>query len=115
MIGRLRCLEPARFATALSASTQELGASAYKKFDIEAYMPGRQLFGEVTSASNCTNYQSRRLNIRYRPVSAAAAPHAMAVTESAPPQTPTAKPRYVHTLNGTACAVSSDLLAWKAL
>ena len=44
----------------------DLGAPAYRKYDIEAYMPGLQRYGEISSASNCTDYQSRRLNIRYR-------------------------------------------------
>jgi seryl-tRNA synthetase len=46
--------------------TADLGAAAYRKFDIEAWMPSRGDYGEVTSASNCTDYQSRRLNIRYK-------------------------------------------------
>jgi seryl-tRNA synthetase len=46
--------------------SEELGASASKKFDIEAWMPGRGLFGEISSASNCTDYQSQRLDIRYK-------------------------------------------------
>jgi len=45
--------------------TEELGAPAYRKYDIEAWMPGRGSYGEVSSASNCTDYQSRRLNICY--------------------------------------------------
>jgi seryl-tRNA synthetase len=46
--------------------TGDLGAPAYRKFDIEAWMPGLGRYGEISSASNCTDYQSRRLNIRYR-------------------------------------------------
>ena len=46
--------------------TGDLGAPAYRKLDIEAWMPGLQRYGEISSASNCTDYQSRRLNIRYR-------------------------------------------------
>ena len=46
--------------------TGDLGAPAYRKLDIEAWMPGLQKYGEISSASNCTDYQSRRLNIRYR-------------------------------------------------
>ena len=46
--------------------TGDLGAPAYRKYDIEAWMPGLERFGEISSASNCTDYQSRRLNIRYR-------------------------------------------------
>ncbi|MGV2341679.1 MAG UNVERIFIED_CONTAM: hypothetical protein LVR18_49505 [Planctomycetaceae bacterium] len=43
-----------------------MAGPAYRKFDIEAWMPGRGEYGEVTSASNCTDYQARRLNIRRR-------------------------------------------------
>lgn len=46
--------------------TGDLGAPAYRKLDIEAWMPGIQRYGEISSASNCTDYQSRRLNIRFR-------------------------------------------------
>src|SRR5205085_10355849 len=54
----------------LDICSGDLGGPAYRKFDIEAWMPGRGEageYGEVTSASDCTDYQSRRLNIRYRP------------------------------------------------
>jgi len=74
--------------------TGDLGSPAYRKYDIEAWMPGRGdngEYGEVTSTSNCTDYQSRRLNIRYRPGGG--------------------KPIFVHTLNGTAVAVSRALIA----
>ena len=46
-------------------ATTELGGPAYRKYDIEVWMPGRGEYGEVTSASNCTDYQSRRLFISY--------------------------------------------------
>ncbi len=46
--------------------TGDLGAPAQRKYDIEAWMPGMERYGEISSASNCTDYQSRRLNIRYR-------------------------------------------------
>ncbi len=75
--------------------TGDLGAPAYRKFDIEAWMPGRGEhgeYGEVTSTSNCTDYQARRLNIRYKPADGG-------------------KPRFVHTLNGTALAISRALIA----
>ncbi|MER3415034.1 MAG: serine--tRNA ligase [Gemmataceae bacterium] len=75
--------------------TGDLGAPAYRKFDIEAWMPGRGEQGEyaeVTSTSNCTDYQARRLNIRYK----------------SPQHKGT---RFVHTLNGTAIAVSRALVA----
>jgi seryl-tRNA synthetase len=73
----------------------DLGGPAYRKYDLEAWMPGRGQggeYGEVTSTSNCTDYQARRLNIRYK----------------VPAQKGT---RFVHTLNGTAVAVSRALLA----
>lgn len=75
--------------------TGDLGAPAYRKFDLEAWMPGRGesgAYGEVTSASNCTDYQARRLGIRCK--------------------TPGKKgTQFVHTLNGTAVAVSRALIA----
>ena len=49
----------------LDMATEELGAAAYRKFDIEAWMPSKQDYGEICSASNTTSYQSRRLNINY--------------------------------------------------
>ena len=49
----------------LDMATEELGAAAFRKYDIEVWMPSRGDFGEVCSASNCTSYQSRRLNICY--------------------------------------------------
>ena len=51
----------------LQMPTEELGASAHRKLDVEVWMPGRNEFGEVCSASDCTDYQSRRLNTRYQP------------------------------------------------
>ena len=74
----------------LDMPTAELGASAYRKFDIEACMPGRGAFGEISSASNCTDYQSRRLNIRIKD-----------------PQ----GTHFAHTVNATACAIPRTLLA----
>lgn len=49
----------------LNMATEELGAAAYRKYDIEAWMPSKQDYGEVCSASNCTTYQARRLNINF--------------------------------------------------
>ena len=76
-------------------ATGDLGAAAYRKFDLEAWMPGRGdggAWGEVTSVSNCTEYQARRLNIRFR-------------------DRASGKMRFVHTLNGTAVATSRALIA----
>jgi len=73
----------------------DLGAPAYRKFDIEAWMVGRGEaggYGEVTSASNCTDYQARRLGARFR-------------------RTGAKKAEAVHMLNGTAVAVSRTLVA----
>ncbi|XP_005399861.1 PREDICTED: serine--tRNA ligase, mitochondrial [Chinchilla lanigera] len=75
----------------LDMPTQELGLPAYRKFDIEAWMPGRGRFGEVTSASNCTDFQSRRLHIMF--------------------QTEAGELRFAHTVNATACAVPRVLIA----
>lgn len=50
----------------LDMARGDLGAPAYRKYDVEAWMPGMERYGEVSSASNCTDYQARRLNIRYR-------------------------------------------------
>ena len=74
----------------LDMSSQDLGAPAYRKFDIEAWMPALERYGEISSASNCTDYQARRLNIKYRP---------NAVDGKKQPLV------HCHTLNATACAV----------
>jgi seryl-tRNA synthetase len=79
----------------IDTCTGDLGGPAYRKYDLEAWMPGRGQggeYGEVTSTSNCTNYQARRLGIRYK----------------IPGQKGT---HFVHTLNGTAVAVSRALVA----
>jgi seryl-tRNA synthetase len=71
--------------------TGDLGGAAYRKFDLEAWMPGRNDYGEVTSTSNTTDYQARRLRIRYRRDGG--------------------RPQLLHTLNGTAIAISRALIA----
>ena len=70
--------------------TGDLGGAAYRKFDLEAWMPGRDSYGEVTSTSNTTDYQARRLQIRYRKNGG--------------------RPQLLYTLNGTAIAVSRALI-----
>jgi seryl-tRNA synthetase len=70
----------------------DLGASAAKKYDCEAWLPGQGRYRELTSCSNTTDYQARRLRCRFRP-SAGGSPQA------------------VHTLNGTAVAVGRTLIA----
>ena len=74
----------------LEMCTGDLGAIAAKKYDLEAWMPGRNDWGEITSTSNTTDYQSRNLNIRYR--AGGGQPHA-------------------HLLNGTAIAISRAIIS----
>lgn len=76
--------------------TEELGASAYRKYDMEAWMPGRGSWGEISSTSNCTDYQARRLHIRYR-----TDPAESESSSSASKGATT----FAHTLNGTAAAI----------
>jgi seryl-tRNA synthetase len=94
MMNEIRELEEHLFTSlglcyrVLDMPTEELGAPAYRKFDIETWMPGMQKWGEVSSCSNCTDFQSRRLNTRYK--------------ETAGQK---GNLQFPHTLNGTACAV----------
>jgi seryl-tRNA synthetase len=69
----------------------DLGSSAAKKYDLEAWLPSQQRYRELTSTSNTTDFQSRRLDIRFRPDGG--------------------RPVHVHTLNGTAVAVGRTLIA----
>ncbi|KAG1754812.1 uncharacterized protein EDB91DRAFT_1342586 [Suillus paluster] len=89
----------------LDMPTEELGASAYRKYDMEAWMPGRGSWGEISSTSNCTDYQSRRLHIRYRRSSGTLPSSSSASAQSAP-----AIP-FAHTLNGTAAAIPRLIIA----
>ena len=75
----------------VNIAVSDLGASAAKKYDIEAWLPGQERFRELTSCSNTTDYQARRLDIRYRPREGRVAP--------------------VHTLNGTAVTSSRTIIA----
>jgi seryl-tRNA synthetase len=76
----------------VNIAVNDLGNSAAKKYDLEAWLPGQERFRELTSCSNTTDYQARRLDIRHRP------------EEGAPP-------RHLHTLNGTAVAVGRTIIA----
>ena len=79
----------------IDTASGDLGGPAYRKFDLEAWMPGRGEkgeWGEVTSTSNCTDYQARRLGIRYKK----------------PGEKGT---HFAHTLNGTAIAISRAIIA----
>lgn len=78
-------------AKMLNMPTTDLGAPAMKKYDCEAWMPGRGSWGELTSCSNCGDYQARRLGIRHK--------------------NSEGKLEYVHTLNGTAMAVPRVIVA----
>ena len=75
----------------LEMCTGDLGSQAAAKYDLEAWLPGRGEWGEVTSTSNTTDYQARNLNIKYR--------------------LPGGKTDFVHTLNGTAVATSRAIIA----
>jgi seryl-tRNA synthetase len=75
----------------VAIAVDDLGASAAKKFDCEAWLPGQGRFRELTSTSNTTDYQARRLEIRYRQADG--------------------RPAYLHTLNGTAVAVGRTIIA----
>jgi seryl-tRNA synthetase len=101
MLGRLRDLECRLFDgleipyRVVDTATGDLGGPAYRKFDLEAWMPGRGddgEYAEVTSTSNCTDYQSRRLGIRYKTKGEKGT-------------------KFVHTLNGTAVAISRAIIA----
>ena len=73
--------------------TGDLGFSAAKSYDIEVWLPSQNTYREISSCSNCTDFQARRANIRYRP-------------------TPEERPRFVHTLNGSGLAVGRT---WAAI
>jgi seryl-tRNA synthetase len=76
----------------VAIAVDDLGASAAKKYDIEAWLPGQGRYRELTSCSNTTDFQARRLDVRYRPASQG-------------------RPAHVHTLNGTAVAVGRTIIA----
>jgi seryl-tRNA synthetase len=76
----------------VNIAVDDLGASATKKYDVEAWLPGQQRYRELTSCSNTTDFQARRLNVRYRPSDGGG-------------------PRLAHTLNGTAVAVGRTIIA----
>jgi seryl-tRNA synthetase len=76
----------------VNIAVTDLGASAAKKYDLEAWLPGQERFRELTSCSNTTDFQARRLDIRFRPAEGEAV-------------------RHVHTLNGTAVAVGRTIIA----
>jgi seryl-tRNA synthetase len=76
----------------VNIAANDLGASAAKKFDLEAWLPGQGRYRELTSCSNTTDFQARRLDIRMRPAGGG-------------------RPETLHTLNGTALAVGRTIIA----
>lgn len=74
----------------VALSTGDLGFSAAKTYDIEVWLPGQDCYREISSCSNCTDFQARRANIRFRDAK---------------------KPRFLHTLNGSGLAVGRTLIA----
>src|SRR5919202_3408207 len=76
----------------VNIAVDDLGASAAKKYDCEAWLPGQGRYRELTSTSNTTDFQARRLEIRHRPAAGG-------------------KPVTLHTLNGTAVAVGRTIIA----
>jgi seryl-tRNA synthetase len=73
-------------------SSGDMGFSSAKTYDIEVWLPGQDAYREISSCSNCTDFQARRASLRFRPE-------------------PQAKPRFVHTLNGSGLAVGRTLIA----
>jgi seryl-tRNA synthetase len=73
-------------------STGDMGFASAKTYDLEVWLPGQGAYREISSCSNCTDFQARRASLRYRPE-------------------PGAKPRFLHTLNGSGLAVGRTLVA----
>jgi seryl-tRNA synthetase len=73
-------------------STGDMGFNSAKTYDLEVWLPGQGEYKEISSCSNCTDFQARRSDLRYRPE-------------------PRAKPRFLHTLNGSGLAVGRTLVA----
>lgn len=76
----------------VAVCTGDMGFASAKTYDIEGWLPGQNTYREISSCSNCEDFQARRGNVRYRPA-------------------PGEKPRYVHGLNGSGIAVGRTLLA----
>ena len=70
----------------------DTGFNAAKTYDLEVWVPSDEAYREISSCSNCTDFQARRASIRYRPDSQA-------------------KPAFVHTLNGSALAIGRTMIA----
>ncbi len=76
----------------VALSTGDMGFSAAKTYDLEVWLPGQNRYREISSCSNCTDFQARRANIRWRPRGGG-------------------KPSFVHTLNGSGLAVGRTVVA----
>ncbi|MBI3018007.1 MAG: serine--tRNA ligase [Deltaproteobacteria bacterium] len=76
----------------ISLCTSDMGFGAAKTYDLEVWFPSQNCYREISSCSNFEDFQSRRMNLRYRP-------------------DPKSKPRFPHTLNGSALAVGRTLIA----
>jgi seryl-tRNA synthetase len=72
--------------------TGDMGFNSAKTYDLEVWLPGQDTYREISSCSNCTDFQARRGDLRYRPE-------------------PRAKPRFLHSLNGSGLAVGRTLVA----
>ena len=72
--------------------TGDMGFGSRKTYDIEVWLPGQSAFREISSCSNCGDFQARRMNARYRPEDGKGT-------------------RFVHTLNGSGLAVGRTLVA----
>ncbi len=70
----------------------DTGFASQKTYDLEVWLPGQSAYREISSCSNCGDFQARRAGIRYRPA-------------------PKGRPEFVHTLNGSALAVGRTLVA----
>ena len=77
---------------AMTLSTGDMGFSAAKTYDLEVWLPGQDAYREISSCSNCTDFQARRAGLRYRPAEGG-------------------KARFLHTLNGSGLAVGRTLIA----
>jgi seryl-tRNA synthetase len=76
----------------MALSTGDMGFGAAKTYDIEVWLPGQNAYREISSCSNCEDFQARRANLRYRPAGGG-------------------KPKLLHTLNGSGLAVGRTLVA----
>ncbi|HSN85264.1 MAG TPA: serine--tRNA ligase [Thermoanaerobaculia bacterium] len=76
----------------MSLATGDLGFGSAKTYDLEVWLPGQQAYREISSCSNCEDFQARRMNLRFRPAEGG-------------------KPRLAHTLNGSGLAVGRTLVA----